>query len=108
MMFYPGDTFEYFKTINSINKLLLQEPSKYVDILLQGPKPEFWSYFTPETGYPSGYMWRDPNTVLVSRIFSPFMLLTSGSFIISTVLAAIIGFTGLWKLYLVFCNTPKN
>lgn len=104
MMFYPGDTFEYFKTINSINKLLLQEPSKYVDILLQGPKPEFWSYFTPETGYPAYYMWRDPNTVLVSRIFSPFMLLTSGSFIISTVLAAIIGFTGLWKLYLVFCN----
>lgn len=104
MGFYPGDTFEYFKIINSLNRLLLQDSSKYFDILLHGNQPEFWSYFNMETGYPAHYMWRDPTSIFVGRVYSPLMLLTSNSFLLSTVVAAIIGFTGLWKLYQMFCE----
>ncbi|MDD2636299.1 MAG: hypothetical protein PHW82_12485 [Bacteroidales bacterium] len=102
MLFYPGDTFEYFKIINSLNKLLVLDPSKYFDILFQGNQPEFWSYFTVKTGYPANYMWRDPTSIFVARVYSPLMLLTSGSFLISTVIASIVGFSGLWKLFQMF------
>ncbi len=104
MMFYPGDTFEYFKYINSLNRMLFENPSHYFDIILKGNEPDFFYYFISETGYPARYLWRDPNSIFVARVMAPLMLLTYKSFLLSTILAALIGFSGLWKLYLVFCK----
>jgi hypothetical protein len=108
MAFYPGDTFEYFISVNSLNKLFYLDTSKYFDVLLNGNIPEYQSYFNYETGYPSGYMWRDPNAVFVWRAYSPFLFFTSNNFVASSVIAALISFSGLWKLYRVFCDIyPK-
>ena len=104
MLFYPGDTFEYFKYVNRLNTMLFTNSSHYFDIIFNGNQKEYWSYFTNETGYPAWYMWRDPNAMFVPRIFAPLMLLTYKSFILSTIIAALIGFSGLWKLYIVFCK----
>lgn len=111
LFFYPGDSMAYFRNINCINKLLFINPDQYFDILLNGNKPEYFSYFTNETGYPAGYMWRDPNAVFVARIYSPLMILTYNNYIFSTIIAGIIGFTGIWKLYVLFARlypTIKN
>ncbi|MDD2635204.1 MAG: hypothetical protein PHW82_06855 [Bacteroidales bacterium] len=104
MSFYPGDTFEYFKYINRLNRMLFDNSSHYFDIMINGNQKEYWSYFNQATGYPAWYMWRDPNAIIVSRLLAPFMILTYKSFILSTVITAMIGFSGLWKLYIVFCR----
>lgn len=104
MGYYPGDTFEYFMTAHSLNKMLLIEPSHYFDIFIKGNQPEFYSYFNHETLWPSYYIWKDPNSVIVARIFSPLMLISNESFLISTIIAALIGFSGIWKLYVMFCR----
>jgi hypothetical protein len=108
LFFYPGDSMAYFGNINCFTKLLYQNPDHYFDILLYGPKPEFFSYFNYETGYPAGYMWRDPNAVFVARVYAPFMLLTYKSYFLSTLIAGFIGFTGIWKLYQLFCKLYPN
>ena len=104
MAFYPGDTFEYFKAINSLNNLAFENFRHYLDILFKGNTREYWFYFNNTTGYPSFYIWKDPNSIFVARIFSPIMMFFSNYFISCTLIASIIGFTGLWKLYLVFCK----
>ena len=104
MMFYPGDTFEYFKYVNRLNTMLFSNSSHYFDILFNGNQKEYWSYFNNETGYGASYMWRDSNAMFVPRIYAPLMLLTYKSFILSTIMAALIGFSGLWKLFIVFCK----
>jgi hypothetical protein len=108
MFFYPGDSFEYFKSINALNKLLLQDSSKYFDVLINGNKPEYWSYFNNETGFPAYYMWRDPNAIFVARVYSPIMLLTNNSYLSSSIVAGLIGFSGIWKLYSLFCTLYPN
>jgi hypothetical protein len=102
--FYPGDSMVYFQNLNCFNKLFFINPNQYFDILLEGNKIEFWSYFSHQTGYPAHYMWRDPNSIFVSRFFSPFMFLTYNSYFLSTIIAGLIGFSGIWKLYITFCH----
>ncbi len=108
MAYYPGDTLEYFKYLNRLTKMLVVDSGHYFDILLQGNRQEFWSYFNNETGYPAWYMWRDPNAIFVPRVYAIFMIFTSKSFLLSTIIAALIGFSGLWKLYVVFCKKYPN
>ncbi len=106
--FYPGDSMGYFRNINSLINLFYLDSTKYFDILLNGNLPEYWSYFTTETGYPAYYMWRDPNAMFVARVFSPFFLLTYKSYIISSIIAGLIGFSGIWKIFQFFCKIyPK-
>ena len=99
LFFYPGDSMGYFQSINAFNKVFFQNPKQYFDILFLGNKPEFYSYFNSQTGYPAWYMWKDANSIFVARIYSPFMILSYKSYIISTVIAGLIGFTGIWKLF---------
>lgn len=104
MFFYPGDSMVYFQNLNCFNKLFFIDSHKYFDILLNGNQPEYWSYFTIKTGYPASYMWKDSNAILVSRLFSPVALLTYRSYILTTIIAGFIGFSGIWRLYLLFCD----
>lgn len=104
MFFYPGDSYGYFKSINVFNKLLFQDFGQYFDILFLGNKPEFFSYFNSATGYPFHYMWRDPAATFVARFYTPFMIFSHNSYILSSIIAGLIGFTGIWKLYKTLCK----
>ena len=104
MLFYPGDNLEYYKYVKRLNTMLLTNNLHYFDIIFNGNQKEYWSYVTNEIGYPAWYMWRDPNAMFVPRIFAPLMVFTYKSFILSTIIAALIGFSGLWKFFIVFCK----
>ncbi|HPX76286.1 MAG TPA: hypothetical protein PLW77_06880 [Bacteroidales bacterium] len=104
LFFYPGDSFSYFQSINSFSKLFFENPQHYFNILVFGNKPEFHSYFNANTGYPPYYMWRDANSIFVARFYSIFMFLTYRSYLLSTIIASLIGFTGLWKFYKTLCK----
>lgn len=48
-------------------------------------------------------MFRDPKTFFVIRLFSPIVLLSGKSFIISSILVALMSFAGMWKFYRLLC-----
>lgn len=101
-----GDTTGYFHSAMALRNLLFEDAGSYFSILANNLTPENFSAFTNETGYP-GY-FRDPNSFTVVRFTSVVLLFTTGSFLQASVLTAIITYSGIWRLYMLFCELfPK-
>lgn len=105
---YEGDTLDYFHGMNALNRVATDNFSHYLDLMIQGNKPEFFSYFNAETMYPDGHMWRDPKSFFIIRILSPFALVGFGSYLITTMLLSWFSFGFLWKMFITFARLyPK-
>jgi hypothetical protein len=101
---YGGDTLEYYRGIQVLNALFYENPQHYFQILIYGTKPEYYSFFNSNSGWPAFYMWMDPNTFTVIRFFSVFGFFTFNSFLFTSLFASIIAYTGIWKLYSLFVD----
>jgi hypothetical protein len=53
-------------------------------------------------------MWKDANAIFVARLYSPIMIFSYNNYILSTIIAGLIGFSGIWKLYELFCRLYPN
>jgi hypothetical protein len=104
LLYYEGDTLDYFNSAVSVNNVLFTEPSHYFSILFGGNTSLNWTYFSSVTGYPEWHIWKDPTTFFVVRLFAPICLLGLNSFVISSILVACITFVGPWKLYRLLCS----
>ncbi|MEI6347200.1 MAG: hypothetical protein WCP69_04545 [Bacteroidota bacterium] len=104
LTYYEGDTLDYFHGMNALNRVGGQNIDHYFDLLFQGNKPEFFSYFNAETMYPDRHMWRDPKSFFVIRFLSPFALLGFGSYMITTLIISFVSFFFLWKMYITFAR----
>jgi hypothetical protein len=102
LTYYAGDTLDYMHSINALNNVAFHNFGNYIDILFDGNKPEYYSYFNSETMYPATHMWKDPKTYIVVRLMSPFGFLAFGSFLMTTLYVSLISFICTWKLYLAF------
>jgi hypothetical protein len=102
-----GDTTGYFRSAMAMRSLFFQDAGAYFSILANNLTPENFSAFNNSTGYPIYY--HDPNSFTVVRFTSVVLLFTTGSFLQASILTAIITYSGIWKLYLMFTEQyPKN
>ncbi len=102
-----GDTTGYFRGALVMRNLFYEDIGAYFRILAGNLTPENYSAFTPETGFPGYY--RDPNSFTVIRFTSVLMLFTTGSIFQVSVLTAILTYSGVWRLYLMFVDMfPKQ
>jgi hypothetical protein len=102
-----GDTTGYYNSAVALNNLLFEDPSAYFSILANNLTPENFSTFNETTGWPGYY--RDPNSFAVPRFTSVLLLFTTGSFLQVSVLTAIVTYSGIWRLYLMFVDMyPSN
>jgi hypothetical protein len=102
-----GDTIGYYSSAVALNNLMFEDFGAYLSILSNNLTPENFSVFNETTGWPGYY--RDPNSFAVPRFTSVIMLFTTGSFLQVSVLTAIITYTGIWRLYLMFTDMyPAN
>ncbi|MDA3868010.1 MAG: hypothetical protein PF489_14865 [Salinivirgaceae bacterium] len=102
-----GDTTGYFNSAMAMRNLFFQDTGTYLSILSNNLSPENLSVFNNSTGYPGYYS--DPNSFTVVRFTSVVLLFTTGSFLQASILTAIITYSGIWKLYLMFNELyPKN
>lgn len=108
MTFYGGDTCDYFNSARALNNVLFHDGGGYAKLMWYGNQPELFSFFTAEGGYPEAHMWRDEQTFFVIRLFSPLVLVSGGSFLISSLLMSLISFTGVWKFYRMVCRMYPN
>ncbi len=101
---YAGDSVTYFHNIHCFTNVLIENPKHYFDIIILGNKPEFFSYFNNETLYPAHYMWRSGTAFTVTRLFAPFLIISKNSYLISSIVASLLVFTGIWKLFKTLCK----
>lgn len=97
-----GDTTAYYESAYSFVKLFEQSPGDFYSVLLSSPTVELRSLFTSETGYPLKYLYFDPNTLMVIRIVSLFLIVTFKSYLLSSLLIAWVTYIGAWRAYLLF------
>lgn len=108
IIFYPGDSFGYFSTTRALSNLMFSDFKHFADIMFIGNKSEFFHYFSYETGYPFKYMWRDNAAMFVGKFYLPFMFFASDSYFICNIIAGLIGFSGIWKLFVMFSEKYPN
>lgn len=96
-----GDTVNYYQDSIILMRMLVSNPAGFFSILTQGLNPQNFFYFNEFTGFPI-YWKNDAATFYVVRIAAPIVILSAGSFIVSSLLFALISYNGTWKLYKVF------
>jgi hypothetical protein len=98
-----GDTVNYFDSDISMLKLLGKNPIAFFDIIIKGNKTyEQYSFFDSHTGWP--LYWRDYNSFFLIRLTSLLVLFSFKSYLVTTILLAWISYSGIWRLYTVFCS----
>jgi hypothetical protein len=101
-----GDTVNYFTSTQAFSNLLEKNPSSFWRAFTEDPTPENFSLFDYNTGYPT--YWWDARSTMVSKLLIPIYYLGMKSFIASSIVLATICYSGIWKLYLLFCEVfPK-
>lgn len=101
-----GDTCAYFGDSVILSKMLFQNPSHFWAILMHPFSWDNYSFFTTETGYPETYRWA--NAFFVARLTTPLAILSFNSFFVTIILLSVVTYTGIWKLYQLFCELyPK-
>ena len=97
-----GDTLSYNSDSSAMVKLLFIAPKDFFTVWLSPLFKEIQSYFTNETGY---LMYgRDSDAFMVVRLLIPLKLIGLNSYILTSILMAVVSYTGVWKLYTVFCD----
>lgn len=99
-----GDTVVYWESARAFSNLLWQDPVAFAKVYFGSNSPENFYCFNSKTGYPWLYMYNDTRTLLVIKLTTPLVLVATNSFLLSTFLLSVISFSGLWRLYRVFCR----
>src|ERR1051326_1818226 len=97
-----GDTINYNADSTALVNLLFHSPKDFYRVWLSPITKEVLSCFNSDTGYVTyGY---DKNAFMVVRLITPIKLISFNSYIVASILMAALSFTGVWKLYIIFCD----
>lgn len=99
-----GDTIGYYESARALTNLLLQKPLGFFTVINNKPSWPTFFIFTGTTGYPDPSFFFDPNTFFVTKLLVPIMLISFKSFILTSIILSWVSFTGIWRLYLLFCR----
>jgi hypothetical protein len=97
-----GDTLVYNSDSSALLKLLFYSPGDFFKAWFSPFSKETMSYFTAETGTIT--YGRDANVFMVDRLLVPLKLIGFDSYLVTSILMASVSFTGIWKIYVVFCD----
>lgn len=103
-----GDTIMYYESSWAMTNLFWDTPGDFFTVLFGDNTREHHSLFSNTTGFPYEYLYFDHRTFLVIRIVSPIMILCFKSYILSTVVLAWVAYSGLWRLFVLFCTYYKD
>lgn len=97
-----GDTNAYHEAAVSLKKLSYYHTDIFFKILTGNYTWEYIGYFDFRTGYPQ--YWRDPQAFMVVRLTSVIEFISFNSYITTSVILAALSFSGIWKVYKLFCQ----
>ena len=95
-----GDTIAYYQGSATMNNLFLEDPGLYFEQLFTTPTNNSISlFFNGRTGYPPGWIYREPESFLVCKITSVMSFFTFKSFIATTLLLSYFVASASYKLF---------
>lgn len=96
-----GDTIAYYHGTTALNNLFLEDPGLYFEQLISTPTESSIShFFNSRTGYPPGWIYREPEGFFVCKLTSILSFFTFKSFIATTLLLSYFVASATWKLFL--------
>lgn len=101
-MFYykGGDTMAYWQGAEKLNNLMWESPTTYLAEMLSTPTEEnIILRFNSDTGYPPIWIYRDPGSFFVSKIFSIFMIFLGQSYVALSLFIGYLTAIASWKVY---------
>lgn len=95
-----GDTTAYFYSSVPLANLAKQDPLAYVHALFAANTWENRDLiFSIETGYPYGFIYNDAMGYFMAKLISPLVILSFGSYLVTTALIIGVTYPGVWKLF---------
>lgn len=95
-----GDTIAYQEGTACLNNLFLDDPGMYFEQMITTPTNESVSvYFNSRTGYPPGWIYREPESFFVCKLTSILSFFTFKSFIATTLLLSYFVASASYKLF---------
>lgn len=95
-----GDTTAYFESATALNNLFFKSPELYFKQLFSAPNQfQYSTFFDSVTGYPPGWIYREPEGFFVSKIISVLSFFTLKSYFTMTIILASISAHATWRLY---------
>jgi hypothetical protein len=95
-----GDTIAFYDSSRVLTNLLFKYPEYYFQEWSTFSLQEgYINHFTPETGFPPGWIAREPEGYFVSKLFSIINIFTGSSYLATTILSAFITSLASFKLY---------
>lgn len=105
IVYEGGDTVAYYEGTSVMNNLLFEDPALYFEQLFTTPTNNSMSlYFDVRTGYPPGWIYREPESFFVCKITSLLSFVTFKSFIGTTLLLSYFVASISYKLYILVRN----
>ena len=97
-----GDTLVYHSSSIAFVNLFFQNPYVFFKVWLGSSTGENYFLFNHETGYPIFYFQQ--YEVFVSKLLVPLELLSFKRYVVASILMAVISYSGIWRLYVMFCE----
>ncbi|MDP4266943.1 MAG: hypothetical protein Q8880_05870 [Bacteroidota bacterium] len=103
-----GDTTAYYEGGNKMLNLLLQYPDRYFKIFFSKADINNMLLFDYNTGWPPQWLFVEDYALNVMKLTSLLLLPSFRNYIVTTILLAWLSYSGIWRLYLMFCELfPK-
>lgn len=108
-----GDTLAYWDGALKLNNLFWKSPSMYFEEMFNEPTMVMHGiHFDMTTGYPPGWIYREPPSWFIAKIISVFTFFTFKSYLVATFVMAYLSSIASWKLfemvYAFSMNTTRN
>ena len=96
-----GDTVAYYQSGEALTNLLFESPSAYFsELFSENDSTQIYRIYSVNTGFPKGWIYKEPEGFFIAKILSIFNLVTFKSFFATTFLIAFLTANATWKLFL--------
>ena len=95
-----GDTIAYWDGAVTLNNLFVNSPSLYFENLISEPSSEIFSkHFNVDTGYPPGWLFKEPEAWFICKIASVVSFITLKSYFAGTLFFAFLTAMATWRVF---------
>jgi hypothetical protein len=95
-----GDTLAYWDGAIKLNQLFFKDSSMYFEELFKTPNFTMYiSHFDLSTGYPPGWIYREPESWFISKLLSVLTFITFNSYFAVTFILGYLSAIASWKIY---------
>lgn len=95
-----GDTVAYFDGAKALNNLCIESPSAYfTEMWNPSDMVRYWNTFSPDTGFPPGWIYKEQEGFFVSKVVSVISFFTFKSYFATNLILSLITAHASWKLF---------